>query len=170
MARFDSPLENVRIASPCSARWEDMYGDERMRFCGECKLNVFNLSGMTKYDAENLFRLSEGRLCVRYYQRPDGTILTKDCPVGWARVKERVSVVAAAVLSVVISIFGGLFLATSVMKKSPLKADLPGLLNTNPPKGEPLMGAVSVPRKASGEEQSQSQNKPESTTHSLSRM
>src|SRR5688572_2510988 len=122
MTRFNNPLENVRIASPCSARWEDMYGDERTRFCGECKLNVYNLSDMTKYDAENLFRLSEGRLCVRYYRRPDGTILTKDCPVGWARVKERVTLFAAAALSLVISLFGVLFLTSSFFKKAVVKA------------------------------------------------
>ena len=105
-----------------------MYGDERTRFCGECKLNVYNLSGMTKYDAENLFRLSEGRLCVRYYRRPDGTILTKDCPVGWARVKERISVFAAAALSLVISLFGVLFLASSLLKKTDIKGSVESLL------------------------------------------
>lgn len=139
MARFDNPLANVRIASPCSARWEDMYGDERMRFCGECKLNVYNLSGMTKYDAENLFRLSEGRLCVRYYQRPDGSILTKDCPVGWAKVKERVSVMAAAIFSVVISLFGVLFIASAFTKKSYPKVEIPFIFKPRP---VPLMGAV----------------------------
>ena len=142
MTRFDNPLENVRIASPCSASWEDMYGDERMRFCGDCKLNVYNLSGMTRYDAENLFRLSEGRLCVRYFQRPDGTILTKDCPVGWARVKERVSVFATAILSLVISLFGGLFLASSFLKKT----DFGSSIETIQPKPKPLMGAVAIPR------------------------
>ena len=62
MARFDSPLKNLKIASPCSANWDEMYGDERKRFCGECKLNVYNLSGMTHYDAENLLRNAEGRM------------------------------------------------------------------------------------------------------------
>jgi hypothetical protein len=146
MTKFDNPLENVRIASPCSARWEDMYGDERLRFCGECKLNVYNLSDMTKYDAENLFRLAEGRLCVRYYQRPDGTILTKDCPVGWARVKERVSVFAAAVLSLAVSLFGVLYLASSLFKKTDIKGRVESVLEMVEPKPKPLMGAVSLPQ------------------------
>jgi hypothetical protein len=47
MARFDSPLNDLRIASPCSANWDEMVGDNRQRFCGDCKLNVYNLSGMT---------------------------------------------------------------------------------------------------------------------------
>ena len=74
--RYDSPLKNLKVASPCSADWDRMAGDDRKRFCGDCKLHVYNLSGMTKYDAENLLRLSEGRLCVRYFQRADGTVLT----------------------------------------------------------------------------------------------
>ena len=171
MTRFDNPLENVRIASPCSAQWEDMYGDDRMRFCGECKLNVYNLSGMTKYDAENLFRLSEGRVCVRYYQRPDGTILTKDCPVGWARVKERMSVFAAAVLSLAISLFGVIFVASTFFKKTYPKGGLETLLNTDPPKPQPLMGAVALPpRKSEPKPANTNPKKRELPIYSQSRM
>ena len=47
MAKFTSPLNNLKVASPCSQDWEAMLGNERKRFCGECKLNVYNLSGMT---------------------------------------------------------------------------------------------------------------------------
>src|SRR3954452_5823731 len=38
-------LESIRIASPCKANWDDMVGDERARFCGQCAKNVYNLSG-----------------------------------------------------------------------------------------------------------------------------
>lgn len=106
MAIYESPLDDLRVASPCSADWNRMDGDERKRFCAQCRLNVYNLSSMTRYDAENLLRLSEGRLCVRYYQRADGTILTQDCPVGWARVKQRTSLVVATVFSLIASLFG----------------------------------------------------------------
>ncbi|MCC7307877.1 MAG: hypothetical protein IT173_09940 [Acidobacteria bacterium] len=108
MDRFESPLDNIRIASPCSANWNEMQGNERRRFCGECKLNVYNLSGMTRYDAENLLRVSEGKLCVRYFQRSDGTVLTADCPVGWAKVKQRLSVCAAAAFSLLLAVLGAL--------------------------------------------------------------
>jgi len=148
-----------------------MYGDDRLRFCGECKLNVYNLSDMTKYDAENLFRLSEGRLCVRYYQRPDGTILTKDCPVGWARVKERVSIFAAAALSLAISLFGVLFLASSVFKKMEIKGRVESLLETVEPKPEPLMGAVALPpRKERSEASDADPRNQRPPTYSRSRM
>jgi hypothetical protein len=76
------PRLELDFASECDASWEDMKGDERVRFCGECKLNVYNLSEMTAEEALALFKKTEGRVCVRAFERPDGTILTKNCPVG----------------------------------------------------------------------------------------
>ena len=53
---------------------------------------------MTRTEAENLILNAEGRLCVRFYKRADGSILTKDCPVGWQAIKRRISRTAAAAL------------------------------------------------------------------------
>ncbi len=104
---FNNPLDNIRIASPCRSDWNEMYGNERRRFCSDCKLNVYNLSGMTRGEAESLLMKSEGRLCVRFFRRKDGTVLTKDCPVGWNAIKKRVSRTALAFSSVVVSFFAG---------------------------------------------------------------
>ena len=109
MRNFTNPLDNIHIASPCSANWDEMFGDDRKRFCGECKLNVYNLSNMTRHEAENLLINSEGRLCVRFFRRADGTVLTKNCPVGWQAMKQRVSRVATAVFSMVAGLFSGIF-------------------------------------------------------------
>jgi hypothetical protein len=108
MAKFTNPLANVRVASPCPANWDEMVGDERKRFCGQCKLNVYNLSGMGRDEAENLLLNAEGRLCVRFYRRADGTVLTQDCPVGWKALKRKVSRTATAAFSFVVGLFGGL--------------------------------------------------------------
>ncbi len=76
-------LDQVRVASPCNASWDEMLGDERVRFCMSCEKNVYNLSAMAREDAERLLQERIGKdLCVRFYQRADGTILTEDCPVG----------------------------------------------------------------------------------------
>jgi hypothetical protein len=107
MRKFDNPLDNVRIASPCPADWKQMYGDDRQRHCPECKLNVFNLSGMTKREAENLLLETEGRLCVRFFTRSDGTILTKDCPVGWQAIKRRTRRITSAIASFALGILSG---------------------------------------------------------------
>jgi hypothetical protein len=76
-------LDNIRVAAPCTADWNQMTGDGRTRHCGECKKNVYNLSGMTRDEAEALLIDRNGDLCVRYFQRTDGTILLADCAVGF---------------------------------------------------------------------------------------
>jgi hypothetical protein len=75
-------LDTLRIASPCNEPWEGMVGDERSRFCGKCQKDVHNISSMTRMDAEALLESVASSICVRMYQRLDGTILTADCPVG----------------------------------------------------------------------------------------
>jgi hypothetical protein len=59
-----------------------MSGDERARFCQKCQLHVYNLSAMTREQAEELITEKEGKLCVKFFSRSDGTILTTDCPLG----------------------------------------------------------------------------------------
>ena len=48
MGKFSNPLDNVRVASPCPANWNEMIGDERKKYCSECKLNVYNLLRRTR--------------------------------------------------------------------------------------------------------------------------
>jgi hypothetical protein len=107
MARFNNPLANVQVAAPCKADWNQMMGDERVRFCSECSLNVYNLSRMTRSEAEALIVRSEGRLCVRLYRRRDGSIITRDCPVGLRAIRSRVSYVAKAICSTVFGLLAG---------------------------------------------------------------
>src|SRR5438309_3515086 len=97
MRRFTSPLAEVKVASPCPADWETMFGNDRVRFCGQCELNVYNLSAMSRSEAESLIVRTEGRLCVRYYRRKDGSIITQDCPVGLRALKRRASRIKRAV-------------------------------------------------------------------------
>lgn len=78
-------LDNIKVAAPCAAEWSKMTGDDRVRHCGDCDKRVYNLSSMTRDEAQALLVEHEGRLCVRYYKRHDGTILTADCPVGTRR-------------------------------------------------------------------------------------
>jgi hypothetical protein len=75
----------VKVASPCKMAWSSMRGDDRMRFCGKCRKNVYNLSDMTADEARTLFKQTTGGLCVRFWARSDGTVLTADCPRGAAR-------------------------------------------------------------------------------------
>ena len=107
MARFTSRLDNIRVAAPCSADWDSMFGSERVRLCEQCHLNVYNLSEMSRVEADRLINQAEGRLCVRFYRRRDGSIITQNCPVGLRAIRRRLSRVATAVASFVLSLLAG---------------------------------------------------------------
>jgi hypothetical protein len=107
MTRFSNPLDHVQVATPCKADWNQMIGSDQVRFCGQCNLNVFNLSWMTRAEAESLIARTEGRLCVKFYRRVDGSIITKDCPVGLRAIRRRVSYLAKAIISAALTFFVG---------------------------------------------------------------
>ena len=155
MAFYTSPLDNVTVASPCPAEWESMFGDERVRFCGQCQLNVYNLSGMARREAERLVANAEGRVCVRFYRRKDGTILTKNCPVGLRAFKRRVSRLARATISAALGFLSGFGFNLAVSRggdtilertmgvmvsREPVKTGPPTSVNAgNPPDGLDLV-------------------------------
>ena len=99
-------LDNIRVAAPCTASWDKMTGDERVRACGECNKNVFNLSAMTRDEAEALIIETAGRLCVRYFQRADGTIMLKDCTIGVRQRRKRRIFAGAATLLAATGVVG----------------------------------------------------------------
>jgi len=92
MAEFE-----IRIAKPCNQSWTAMKGDERVRFCGACKTNVFNISEMSRDEVEEMIRKTNGVFCARLYRRTDSRVMMKDCPKGVAAYKrKRVFVLASA--------------------------------------------------------------------------
>ncbi len=84
-------LDQIEIAKPCPANWDEMKGDDQVRHCSLCRLNVYNVAEMSAEDALKLVQSAEGRLCVRLYRREDGTVITKDCPKGMAAFRQRVA-------------------------------------------------------------------------------
>lgn len=108
--RGPSLLDSLRVASPCTARWDEMAGDDRVRFCDHCERHVYNLSEVPRDEAERLVRAAAGDLCVRLYRRADGTVLTADCPVGVSR--RRIRGLAAAAVG------GGLLAAGTALASS----------------------------------------------------
>ena len=98
-------LEDIRIASPCRADWNQMVGDERSRACGQCEKQVFNLSSMTRAEAEALIVEKAGKLCARYYQRHDGTIILADCRIGAVAARNR-KLVAAGTAALLVTGIG----------------------------------------------------------------
>lgn len=65
-----SLIDSIEINSPCSEDWNAMTGNEQMRFCSHCNLNVNNISALTRKQAMRFVRESKGRICVRYVKNP----------------------------------------------------------------------------------------------------
>jgi hypothetical protein len=159
-------VDRIRIASPCQARWEDMDGDDRARFCGQCRKHVYNFSAMTRAEVETLIREKEGRLCGRFYQRSDGRMLTADCPTGAQRRRSRLARLSGSVFAAILFFLGGrALLRSQETNKSPNPQPTPGVSNPRALMGDvavapvkmgevavtpPKMGQVAVPQPLMG--------------------
>jgi len=88
----------LRVSSPCPKSWDELVGDHRVRFCGQCRLNVYNLADMSREEAERIVRKTEGRLRVRLYMRGDQTATAEDCPRSGLRKRIGAAVTVSAVL------------------------------------------------------------------------
>jgi len=126
MSSQTKSLNNIHIASPCSVDWNSMRGNEQVRFCEHCNLHVNNLSEMTRRDAMRLVRRSKGQLCVRYYQRPDGTIQTLPSHAHLHEIKRRVSTLAAGAFTAALSLSASIAAQTpqSISQLVPSKVEL----------------------------------------------
>jgi hypothetical protein len=97
-------LNNMTIPSPCTADWNSMIGNEQVRFCEHCNLDVHNLTLMTRNQAERLVSRSNGRLCVRYHYDPAARPLSLPVVQKLHRISRRVSQIAAGAFSATLSI------------------------------------------------------------------
>jgi hypothetical protein len=115
-------LDDIRVASPCTASWDEMTGTDRVRFCRHCDKNVYNFSAMSREEAEALVVQTGGQLCARFYRRADGTMLTDDCPVG-LRALRRAAALSWAVIAGTLATVLGVFVAgisySSAKRKGP---------------------------------------------------
>lgn len=83
---------------------------------------------------------AEGRLCIKFYRRRDGSILTQDCPVGLRRLKQRASRIRRAVVSAVLGFLAGAGGTAGVNRVQNVLAE--------PPSGR-TMGVMALPEKPS---------------------
>ncbi len=97
-------IDRLEIATPCPMQWADLVGNEQKRYCGECRLHVYNFAAMTRPEVEGVMSSAVGRVCARLFRRPDGTILTRDCGPVRERLRKRlrrIRVAAAALIGMV---------------------------------------------------------------------
>jgi hypothetical protein len=143
-------LDRVDVAKPCSASWDEMTGDDRVRRCESCHLDVYDISAMRREEAQEFLAARAGaeRTCIRFFRRADGRLLTRDCPVGVRAAWRRMTWAAAALLA------GGFAAAAmfaprgaGVPQVTPFKEVFEFVRTTfgAPPSTPPLMGKLVSP-------------------------
>ena len=96
-------IQSYFISSPCSIKWDDMQAEQSnssVRFCGDCKLNVHNLSSLSDEEVVVLLnkKASGERVCTYFYRKEDGTLVTDNCPKQLQQVRNRLQAYAASIL------------------------------------------------------------------------
>src|SRR5919107_270707 len=89
------PHERLQVSEPCSAEWDSMAGDERVRFCAHCRMHVHNLSEFTPGEALDLVLRSGGRLCLSIERDARGLPRTRALAEPLYQIGRRVSRLAA---------------------------------------------------------------------------
>lgn len=97
-------LDRISVANPCEMAWEEMQGDAQKRYCGYCDKHVYNLSQMSRREAENLLRATNGKLCARFERNADGRIHTMDEPIALPRFNQKFLRLAATTMSAALSL------------------------------------------------------------------
>jgi hypothetical protein len=77
---------NITLGTPCSMKWSDLKGDDRVRDCKKCEKKVFNVERMTNAEILNLVKSGQPAPCLKLYRRLDGTVMTADCKNQWAKI------------------------------------------------------------------------------------
>src|SRR4051794_39117415 len=92
-------LPHLKVAIECHQDWNAMPGDQRVRFCGRCSQNVYNIESLRPREVAALFVRHGDRLpCLRLLRRPDGTVVMRGC---LARVRAGVRAARLRLASVV---------------------------------------------------------------------
>jgi hypothetical protein len=128
MSKCDRSLGLIDVPTPCQASWAEMAGDDRIRHCEACRLDVHNLSAMTADEARNLLRQHQGRCCVRFDRNSDGSVLTRDQLRAGTRIPR--TVVAVLGFAVFILFYlASLWTSDSKYDDARFRGPAPGLLD-----------------------------------------
>src|SRR5215510_3986457 len=104
MPKHFRSLNQITIPRPCNADWDEMIGNDQVRFCEHCNLEVTNLSNMTRAEAMRIVTQSRGGICVRFIVRANGEVLTQKMPERLYLIGRRVSRIAAGAFTATLSL------------------------------------------------------------------
>jgi hypothetical protein len=145
-----SVLDQIEIPQPCPMPWRKMKGDARVRFCPQCQKNVYNLSAMSRAEAEQVLAEHQESLCAQIRRDRNGRV-THDANL-WAHNRwRRWYAAAAALIASLVGCLsgcatGGLIAAPTGGKVTSPKDEIP------PATGDPVQGPfVDHPLSGDGE-------------------
>ena len=111
--KSDTLLDRAFVETPCPTTWDKMKGSDSVRFCHLCHLNVYNIANLTDKEAEAVLSKGAGgkngegggRICALLYRRPDGTIVTDNCPRALRKIRDaskwlKAKIIAATTLAI----------------------------------------------------------------------
>ncbi len=100
-------LDVLEIPNPCRVPWKSMKGNERVRFCAQCRKSVYNISAMTLAEADAILTNQTDGPCVRFFRRMDGTVITTDHCGNWVtRSWRRFAIGVSAMFVAILSLTG----------------------------------------------------------------
>jgi hypothetical protein len=142
-------VDRIEIPLPCHVPWADMTGDDRVRFCGDCRQSVYNVALFTRAEATRLLNDSSGRVCLRIFRRPDGTVVTDDCRARLRAARKRGLLIFAGTLLVVFwaqicAQFVGLMGLRRVMSSGGTMGDAPAMPMAGAPAPMPPPPAIEL--------------------------
>lgn len=110
-----------------------MTGDDKIRFCGQCKKNVHNLSTLPPNEVTKvLSKLKEKEtVCVLMYKRKDGSVIMDNCPLVLRKTRDRIRAAYVAVLLAIFWLLGTNADAQGLVG-APIQGSPLGQLNTLP--------------------------------------
>jgi hypothetical protein len=131
----------LQVVAPCNENWDSMPGGDDIRFCGRCRQNVYNLSQMNETQVRELV---QGPVCVRFYARGDGTVVTRQCSPMLEAARRRMMAMAAGLLPLAAAFWGSVaWLRGKVHVESPVV--MGGISPAPPEPAPPPMMGTPVP-------------------------
>jgi hypothetical protein len=121
-----------------------MHGNDQVRFCDHCATRVHDLSEMTAEAAMKLVEKSQGELCVRFIENPDGSPMMKDAPAERLTPGFRLPIpgLAAGVLTAALTLGAGVTKADAQSSAAIVRADRPVADGQDEPRPRVKMGKV----------------------------
>jgi len=133
-------LPRLTVATPCPADWNAMSGDDRVRFCGDCGRNVYNISALTRRQVYRLVEAHEGKPpCIRMFRRPDGTIVTRRCLADLHAAARSVWLRACAYAAMAVAFWTNVLLGREIGHPRPLVTSPPAPTSTATPASTPTL-------------------------------